>query len=180
MNCNDVENFLPLYSGGELSRWRRFRVKRHLDRCDRCGASLVELDSTRSVVSEILRTAWLPDSGSSVWEQVRQNLPVAGLSPVSARERRAPSTVAGRRWRLILVPAAMVATSLMLYMAVFRDTGAPQPAGEMGVAAPYTELPPVVERIEGDGIKILDFETDTPGITIAWVFQPGSGDQEGQ
>lgn len=180
MNCRDVENSLPLYSGGELSRWRRFRVSRHLNRCDRCSTSLAELDSTRSVVREVLRAAWLPETSDSVWEDVLSRLPVVETSPVGARDPGAHRAGRARGWRFALVPAVAVAASLIVFVVISRNGGVPRPTVDIVTTATNAKLPPVVESIDGPGIKILDFATDNPGVTIAWVFQPASDDQDGQ
>lgn len=180
MNCRDVEDHLPLYSGGELPRWRRFQVSRHLSRCDRCRASLAELDSTRSLVSEALRVAWPAEASDSVWEGVRSKLPEVVTSPVSARdtdERRAGRV---RGWGFALAPVAAVAAVLILLMVISRNGNITQPGVEVVTTRTDAKFPPVVESIEGPGVKILDFATDNPGVTIAWIFQPASDDREDQ
>lgn len=180
MNCRDVEAFLPLYSGGELSRWRRFRMTRHLDRCDRCRASLAELDSTRSVVSEALKAAWSPGNGDSVWEDVRSKLPQVESSRVGEKTPGAYRPGRVRRWKFAFVPAAALAVALILVVVTTKDNGVAPTGGRVAPAATGPNPPPVVERIDGPGVKILDFETDNPGVTIAWVFRPASDGQDGQ
>jgi hypothetical protein len=132
------------------------------------------------VVSEVLKSAWLPETSDSVWEDVRSKLPVMEKSPVGARSAGASLAGRGRRWRLAVAPVAAVTVSLILFVVISRDDGVPPPTGDDVATAADAKLPPVVESIDGPGVKILDFATDTPGVTIAWGFQPASDDQDDQ
>ena len=178
MNCRDVESSLPLYSGGELSHWRRLQVNHHLGRCNRCNASLAELVSTRSVVSEALKETWLPQNNDSLWERVRSELPAVETLRDGATTAGARHAGRTRAWKLAFVPAAAAAATLILFIVLSRDGSVPPPPVETVTITTGDKLPPVVESIDGRGVKILNFETGTPGVTVAWVFQPDSEDQQ--
>ena len=94
MNCQGIQNILPLYSGGDLTRWRRIIVKHHLHRCENCRKELATLQRTRSIVSDALRQRAATESHDRFWEEVLFRLPKEKIQLKTSppTEKRTPST----------------------------------------------------------------------------------------
>jgi anti-sigma factor RsiW len=175
MNCRDAESALPLYCGGELSRWRSYRVRRHLTGCSGCRTVLAELNAARVVAREAFEAMPAGDSAESLWESVVRDIRAADAAPDRDVGIAVSQPGRSRRWRIALVPAAAAAAALLVFFAITTDDGDDAPG--VDIARTDSNLPPVVESIDGTGTKIMNFATDNPGVTIAWIIEPESDDQ---
>jgi anti-sigma-K factor RskA len=149
-------------------------VRRHLSGCSGCSTALAELNATRALAREAFEALPAQQSADSMWEDVARRLPTTETAPEIAA-----TTVVSQRprgWRLALVPAAVVAAALLVFFAITTDDGDDAPI-EVAVVQTNADLPPVVEKIDGPGTKIMNFKTDNPGVTIAWIIEPDSDDQ---
>ncbi|MBU1536059.1 zf-HC2 domain-containing protein [Myxococcota bacterium] len=95
MNCNHVQDLLPLYAENELDAATARGVKDHLETCEQCTSALVEFDRVDALFQSVTLPP-VPSSLSTVWE-------------VALEQREVPS--GGRRtirWAVFAVTAALM------------------------------------------------------------------------
>lgn len=61
------ESILALYAGADLPLWRRWRIRLHLRRCDRCRAEVQEFRRMRETLAAASQEAPFPEA---VWERI--------------------------------------------------------------------------------------------------------------
>jgi anti-sigma factor RsiW len=170
MKCRRAKTRLPLYSGGELSWWRSVGVHRHLRSCPGCRVELTKLDMARAVVSDSLYNAPITDAAGSIVDDVMREVR-ADATPRARTPRQA------RRWAIAAAPVAVAAAVLLLVLALPDKRQEEVSVSDDVARSRPTDSPPVVEKIEGTGSKIVHFETDNPNVTIAWIFEtPANGE----
>jgi hypothetical protein len=69
MNCRQVEELLPLYTGGDLDEKRERLIADHVRRCVGCAALSDEFDETRELIGEIA-----PQLSENVYAGIRQEV----------------------------------------------------------------------------------------------------------
>jgi len=82
--CQRIGPLLDAYHDGELGRLRRFRVRRHVARCDGCREELDALAGIGAWVRESLEAARPPD----LWEELRWQLPARRPQPEPTMRER--------------------------------------------------------------------------------------------
>ena len=116
MRCAACRRLMSPYLDGELGRWRRRRLERHIDSCTACQAELVAERRVWELLGVVEVTA-APDI----------------ISQLEARLEHEPALIAGgRRWRL--APVAFAAVIVLFAV-----------AGSVGGVYLAARRPPVLE-----------------------------------
>ena len=72
MKCEKIrDEFLPLFSNGELGRWRTHRVERHLVQCEECRSELEAYHSTQAVMRDAVASRAFDVDAEVFWQGVR-------------------------------------------------------------------------------------------------------------
>jgi hypothetical protein len=118
MNCEDVEQKIPLLCGDDLPpEANRERLMDHIDRCASCRDTLMEYQESREVLQH-MKEEGMPDD---FWASFQQDLdaqladlPSPSRGSTSTDERGEPVTDPSSSWRTALVAAAMLLIGLGL------------------------------------------------------------------
>ena len=157
---------LSLLAGDDLGALRRFRVRRHVEACEMCAATVAEFRSLRDELSD---SAAVPDIDFKALEhQIR----------ATARAEGILARPAGRRWK---VPAAAAAFAASLLLALF--TGGPVGETVRPAAAPggiangalieNLTLPGSEAQITADGrLSVQAFHAASGTLTITDYYLP--------
>jgi hypothetical protein len=139
MRKHPSEANLALFAGGELSRWTRWNVERHIEMCDECRRDVSDFSTLRSQVSvleDLPEVAWKPLAA-----EMRANIRLG----LEAGECVTPHPVA----RMVFSPralAACVSLAALLVASVFLERPVPR-----GTDIKTSE--PVLET-SGSGIQL--------------------------
>jgi len=63
---------IALFSGGDLGRWERWRIARHVGHCAQCRAEVHDLQDARSQLRELSEDAGLPNSLN--WDRIAEEM----------------------------------------------------------------------------------------------------------
>lgn len=111
--CLAIENYLPLWAGGDLEPDAQASVEDHLGHCERCSRAAVRARAARVALQRGLRTgSERMGAGRDPWPTIRESLRTEGLvGPARAAPRARP---AFRRWSPAWPVAAAVLVGLFL------------------------------------------------------------------
>ena len=124
---------LALHAGGDLGKFARWKVERHLAKCDACGAELAAFESTREMLSELTEIPELP------WNQLAAEMKANIRLGLAAGEcvRGMEGTLRGSRWlsgaRVAVACAGIV---VLIVTGVVLQRPEPQP---VAFAVPMVE-----------------------------------------
>jgi Putative zinc-finger len=141
---------LALFAGGELRRWRRWRVERHLAGCDECRRDVSDFSALRT---ESATLAGLPEvPWDRLAAEMRANIRLGLEAGECVNPHLAP--------RLIFSPRALAAyasLAALLVASVFLERPAPR-SDEIKTAGPVLETNRSgIQFREGDqGIMLLN------------------------
>jgi hypothetical protein len=133
MNCNDLDNLIPLYAYGELTPEEEEQVEDHLHRCARCAGELEQhrrmtaaLDGRQAEPSEAMLAECRRDLLMAVYrDRVRAARPAQGVwQSFSASMAAAWSGV----WRLRQPVGALALLAVGFYAARFTGPSSAAPA----------------------------------------------------
>ena len=168
MKCRDIEDLLFLYSGGDLSRWKQFIVRNHLQNCENCRLELGKLQRTRDIVTDALRQEETANVDSQLWERVLYRLPKGSTD--KDRGTRTERTIPSVLHRLA---PALAGIAIFLIIVLIRFIP-PLHKQNRGPSMPSSSHIPVVESVNKSGITVMTFKTDDPKVTIVWFFEEES------
>jgi anti-sigma factor RsiW len=141
MATHPSEARLALFAGGELGRWRRWAVERHLAECAECRREVSDFSALRA------GTAALNDLPEVAWDrlgaEMKANIRVGLEAGECVTEKPAPTFVFSPR-----ALAACVSLVALLAASVFLERPAPR-AAEVKLSEPVLET-------TGAGIKVTD------------------------
>lgn len=124
MNCQQVQNLMPLYAGGDLEASRARIVAAHVQSCETCSAAAREYRETRQLLQKFVPPTFTEDFYAEMRQSVWQNIEKKPTSP-------AFSTIISDLFRPRLAWA--VATTLLIALSVVgiyvisRRSAVPQP-----------------------------------------------------
>lgn len=153
MNCEQIKQALPLYSGGELKGRESRRVRKHLSTCGSCRLELEKLNGIRSVSVDAL-SALQPES-SDLWEELLYKLPKRDPAP----ERKVKPLV---RYAI----PVLAGCALILFLLLSRDLSRIENSDTIAAARV-----PVLEEVDMENVTVMTFQTDDPKITIVWIVE---------
>src|SRR5262252_4554730 len=88
MNCTQIEKFLPLYAGHDLSETRRQLVAAHLVSCAACTAAVADFQHARIVMhgfaSPVFSDEVYADIRQSVWRRIDSDSRPSPFAAVAA------------------------------------------------------------------------------------------------
>jgi hypothetical protein len=159
MNCNEWEEKVGLYAGGDLTPVDGRAVEAHLAECAGCQLLLSGLRQTL----ELAREAHGNPIDAAHYAAVRAR--------VLAELREAPA----RRWRFAWVyamAAAVVVLGLMMW---------PRPELRLALQSPHAPTAPAIAKVElrppalrsvqpGEPI-LMQIQTDNPDVVIYWMTE---------
>ena len=70
MNCRQIEKYLPLYAGHDLSGSREQLIAAHLQSCDACTEALADFQNAR----ELMHTFAVPSFSDEVYADIRKSV----------------------------------------------------------------------------------------------------------
>jgi len=177
------ETELALYAGGELAWWRRWRLSRHLARCESCRMQVEEFGRGRQWLRE---QDELPPGIN--WSRLAAEMKANIRLGLAAGECVGPVREPPLRWR----PAALVLPVLLLVLAgwVLQIWHPPlcRPAGMRGPVvtataagvelrqggAVLTLLHPHASDVgrfaSGEGVRVRYVDAETGMVTISHVY----------
>ena len=144
MSRHPSEASLALYAGGELNRWRRWRIERHVAACAECRRDISAFSALRAetrAMAELPEVSWEPMAA-----EMRANIRL-GLEAGECVTLRPASTIRFN-WRA-LAACASLAALLVVSLLIERP------------ARPVTELRPsqlAVLETSGSGIQVTEGE----------------------
>lgn len=105
MSRHPSEASLALYAGGELSRWRRWRIERHVATCAECRRDVSDFSSLRAetqALAELPEVSWAPMAA-----EMRANIRL-GLEAGECVTLR-PAAITRFNWRALAACASLAA-----------------------------------------------------------------------
>jgi hypothetical protein len=121
---------IALFSGGDLGRWERWRIARHVGHCAQCRAEVHDLQDARSQLRELSEDAGLPNSlnWDRIAEEMKGNIRV-GLAAGEAIALFDKPVRSGRhfRWNAALVAVGAIA----IFAVAFWTSLPPQQADHL-------------------------------------------------
>jgi hypothetical protein len=141
MRKHPSEANIALYAGGEMSRWMRWKVERHVEMCEECRRDISEFSALRaqaSVLADLPEVAWNPLAA-----EMKANIRLG----LEAGECVSPHPVS----RMVFSPralAACVSLAALLVASVFLERPVPR-----GTDIKTSE--PVLET-SGTGIQLRE------------------------
>jgi len=141
MRKHPSEANLALFAGGDLSRWARWNVQRHVAICDECRRDMSDFSALRAqaaVLAEVPEVTWDPMAG-----EMKANIRLG----LEAGECVSPHHVS----RMVFSPralAACVSLAALLVASVFLERPAPR-GTDMKTSEPVLET-------SGSGIQLRD------------------------
>jgi anti-sigma factor RsiW len=133
---------LALHAGGDLGKFARWKLERHLAKCDACNAEVAAFESTREMMSELAGIPELP------WNQLAAEMKANIRLGLAAGEcvRGMENSVRGSRWlsgaRVAVACAGIV---VLIVTGVVLQRPEPQPLA--------VSLVPMVEAVD-NGIRL--------------------------
>src|SRR5436189_1019853 len=83
MNCSQIEKFLPLYAGHDLSARREQLIAAHLKSCGACAGAATEYREARDLIHSFTPPAFsdelYAEIRKSVWQQIEREPRVPSL-----------------------------------------------------------------------------------------------------
>jgi anti-sigma factor RsiW len=142
--CDQVEMDLSAFADGTLDTARRAEVEAHVRACAACAGLVRDLRQIRTAAGAL----GSPAPPAHVWLEVAGQIRLSGgvTSPADAALR--PSRSRAARWQWIGIAAALVITTLGLYVVTTRS---PQP-GRTSASAPAgnAKTSVTVESVQDD------------------------------
>ena len=124
MNCQQVQDLMPLYVGGDLEERRVRLVVAHVQTCETCSDVAREYRETRQLLQTFVPPAFSDDFYADMRQGVWENIEKKSASP-------AFSSVIGHLFRprlaWALATAALIAVSVVGVYVISRRSAAPQP-----------------------------------------------------
>jgi anti-sigma factor RsiW len=153
--CERTGPLLDAYHDGELGRFRRWTVQRHLESCAGCREELAALTGIGGWVRESIDAAPAPD----VWSDIRWRLPARRAGAARAARRSGWRGPASITFGVPALGAGVVASAIALLVLV----GPPIPPQRGNVVRSL--------NTHGRPVMVLDAPGDA---TIIWLM-----DEEG-
>ena len=145
MSRHPSEASLALYVGGELSRWRRWRIERHVAVCAECRRDVSAFSALRAEtrdLAELPEVSWEPMAA-----EMRANIRL-GLEAGECVTPH-PAAIVRLNWRA-LAACASLATLLVVSFLIER------PARPVAAALQPSEM--AVLQTSGSGIQVTEGE----------------------
>ena len=164
MKCEKIrDEFLPLFSNGELGPWRTKRVERHLAQCEECRSELEAYRSTQAVMRDAVASRAFDVDAEVFWQGVRAGVLAAENTAPKSTQRK---PIFGTGWRVAFAIAGIVGM-LLLGRYASKPDDAQNPVSEV-----VSE--PVVEDVDMPNATVITYHTDDPNIKIVWFAKDDS------
>jgi putative zinc finger protein len=124
MNCQQVQDLMPLYVGNDLEERRAWLVTAHVQKCEACSVTAREYRETRQLIETFVPPAFTEDFYAEMRQGVWENIEKKSTRPEIF------SIVAGLfrpRLAWALATAVLIAVSAIGFYVVSRRVRAPQP-----------------------------------------------------
>jgi hypothetical protein len=101
---------LALQAGGDLSAFARWRMERHLERCERCRGEVAAFQSVRESMAELGKIPELPWTLMAAEMRANIRLGLAAGECVRGPETKSPLHLGG--WRSVVAMASIAAIAI--------------------------------------------------------------------
>jgi hypothetical protein len=81
MNCREIEKFLPLYAGHDLSARREQSIAAHLQSCAACSAAAAEYREARDLLHAFTPPAFSDETYAGIRQRVWEQIEIESGSP---------------------------------------------------------------------------------------------------
>lgn len=124
MNCQQIQDLLPLYIGSELEENRARLVAAHMQNCETCSGTAREYREARQLLQTFVPPAFTEnfyaEMRRSVWQDIEKKPAGPAVFSIVADLFRP-------RLAWAVVTAVLIAVSVMGIYVISRRAGAPQP-----------------------------------------------------
>ncbi len=171
MKHSTFEQKLVLFAGRDLPWWQNAWVGWHVKRCQKCQATLAQLQRWRRQVQERVQTQEPPSSLPDLWPGVIARI----TSPAPSRRARRTTRMPLLRPALALIAGLVAIFAIHRLEKNARERLIAQAGQNMSLAVQQNATPafPVVEDVKMPNTTVLTFRTDDPRVTVVWFFSQG-------
>ena len=131
MNCNHVQELLPLYVGGDLEEKRMHAVRSHVQTCSQCGAAADEYRESVQLVQQFAP----PPFDAAVYDGIRQRVlrEIRSESSAPALPQLVASLFRPRFTWAVATALLLIVSMFALYFVANRSDNQPRLAGDQRV-----------------------------------------------
>jgi anti-sigma factor RsiW len=124
MNCQQIQNLMPLYAGGDLEASRARIVAAHVQSCETCSVAARDYRETRQLLQTFVPPTFTEDFYAEMRQSVWQNIEKKSTSPAFSN---IVSDLFRPRLAWAVATTLLIALSVVGIYVISRRSAVPQP-----------------------------------------------------